>query len=57
MVILSLILAAEARMGVLIEGSIGADWGSDLTDERRDMLGEISRTGGVGMSRSACWIA
>jgi hypothetical protein len=41
MVTLSLILAAEARMGVLIEGWIGADWESHLTDERRAKLGEI----------------
>ena len=41
MVTLSLILAAEARMGVLIEGWIGPDWERSLTDERRAKLGEI----------------
>jgi len=41
MVTLSLILAAEARMGMLIEGWIGKDWESYLTHERRANLGEI----------------
>jgi hypothetical protein len=41
MVTLSLILAAEARMGVLIEGWIGNDWESYLSDERRANLGRI----------------
>jgi hypothetical protein len=41
MVTLSLVLAAEARMGVLIEGWIGADWESHLTGERQAKLGEI----------------
>jgi hypothetical protein len=41
MVTLSLILAAEARMGVLIEGWVGPDWERHLTDERRAKLGEI----------------
>jgi len=41
MVTLSLILAAEARMGVLIEGWVGSDWKRYLTDQRRDKLSEI----------------
>jgi hypothetical protein len=41
MVSLSLILAAEARMGVLIKGWVGTRWASHLTDERRTKLSEI----------------
>lgn len=41
MVALSLILAAEARMGVLIKGWVGPGWESHLSDERRAKLGEI----------------
>jgi len=41
MVTLSLILAAEARMGVLIQGWLGPEWEVYLTDERRNRLAEI----------------